>query len=41
MLSEFDDFHCQGDILENPENEPRKDMYVMTVDPEDAPDKPE
>ncbi|KAI5067230.1 hypothetical protein GOP47_0017758 [Adiantum capillus-veneris] len=31
----------EGDILENPENEPKKDMYVMTVDPEDAPDTPE
>ncbi|KAF9613377.1 hypothetical protein IFM89_007455 [Coptis chinensis] len=31
----------EGDILEDPANEPRKDMYVMTVDPEDAPDQPE
>ncbi|KAL6996994.1 argininosuccinate synthase [Sarracenia purpurea var. burkii] len=31
----------EGDILEDPANEPRKDMYVMTVDPEDAPDEPE
>lgn len=31
----------EGDILENPENEPKKDMFVMTVDPEEAPDKPE
>eukprot|EP00250_Pteridium_aquilinum_P018491 c24115_g2_i1 orf=250-1692(-) len=31
----------EGDILENPENEPKKDMYVMTVDPEEAPDTPE
>ncbi|XP_042492869.1 argininosuccinate synthase, chloroplastic-like [Macadamia integrifolia] len=31
----------EGDILEDPANEPMKDMYMMTVDPEDAPDKPE
>lgn len=31
----------QGDILEDPANEPEKDMFVMTVDPEDAPDTPE
>lgn len=31
----------KGDILEDPANEPRKDMYMMTVDPEDAPNKPE
>ncbi|CAK9172111.1 unnamed protein product [Ilex paraguariensis] len=31
----------EGDILEDPANEPKKDMYMMTVDPEDAPDKPE
>ncbi|KAF3779638.1 Argininosuccinate synthase [Nymphaea thermarum] len=31
----------EGDILEDPANEPRKDMYMMSVDPEDAPDKPE
>ncbi|KAB1217335.1 Argininosuccinate synthase, chloroplastic [Morella rubra] len=31
----------EGDILEDPANEPRKDMYMMTVDPEDAPNKPE
>lgn len=31
----------QGDILEDPANEPAKDMYVMSVDPEDAPDTPE
>ncbi|KAH7388010.1 hypothetical protein KP509_16G053400 [Ceratopteris richardii] len=31
----------EGDILENPENEPKKDMYLMSLDPEDAPDKPE
>ncbi|XP_073013065.1 argininosuccinate synthase, chloroplastic-like [Typha latifolia] len=27
----------EGDILEDPANEPKKDMYMMTVDPEDAP----
>lgn len=32
---------AQGDILEDPANEPKKDMYVLTVDPEDAPDTPE
>lgn len=31
----------KGDILEDPANEPKKDMYMMSVDPEDAPDKPE
>lgn len=31
----------EGDILEDPANEPKKDMYMMTVDPEDAPDQPE
>ncbi|KAF6165125.1 hypothetical protein GIB67_000709 [Kingdonia uniflora] len=31
----------EGDILEDPAKEPRKDMYMMSVDPEDAPDQPE
>ncbi|KAM7471505.1 hypothetical protein LguiA_009688 [Lonicera macranthoides] len=31
----------EGDILEDPANEPQKDMYMMSVDPEDAPNKPE
>eukprot|EP00262_Sarcandra_glabra_P004522 TRINITY_DN15608_c0_g1_i3.p1 TRINITY_DN15608_c0_g1~~TRINITY_DN15608_c0_g1_i3.p1 ORF type:complete len:456 (+),score=73.87 TRINITY_DN15608_c0_g1_i3:323-1690(+) len=31
----------EGDILEDPANEPRKDMYMMSVDPEDAPEEPE
>lgn len=31
----------EGDILEDPANEPVEDMYVMTVDPKDAPDTPE
>ncbi|KAJ8767043.1 hypothetical protein K2173_012554 [Erythroxylum novogranatense] len=31
----------EGDILEDPANEPKKDMYMMTVDPEDAPTQPE
>ncbi|KAJ7522169.1 hypothetical protein O6H91_19G086100 [Diphasiastrum complanatum] len=31
----------EGDILEDPANEPKKDMFVMTVDPEEAPDTPE
>uniref|UniRef100_M4DRR3 argininosuccinate synthase n=1 Tax=Brassica campestris TaxID=3711 RepID=M4DRR3_BRACM len=31
----------EGDILEDPANEPKKDMYMMSVDPEDAPDQPE
>ncbi|KAE8736305.1 Argininosuccinate synthase [Hibiscus syriacus] len=30
----------QGDILEDPANEPKKDMYMMSVDLEDAPDEP-
>ncbi|KAI7735084.1 hypothetical protein M8C21_004953, partial [Ambrosia artemisiifolia] len=28
-----------GDILEDPANEPKKDMYMMSIDPEDVPDK--
>lgn len=28
----------KGDILEDPAVEPSKDMFMMTVDPEDAPD---
>ena len=31
----------KGDILEDPANEPKKDMYMMSVDPEDAPNQPE
>eukprot|EP00245_Coleochaete_scutata_P006758 TRINITY_DN21536_c0_g1_i1.p1 TRINITY_DN21536_c0_g1~~TRINITY_DN21536_c0_g1_i1.p1 ORF type:complete len:491 (+),score=115.07 TRINITY_DN21536_c0_g1_i1:91-1563(+) len=31
----------EGDVLEDPANEPKKDMFVMSVDPEDAPDTPE
>lgn len=31
----------EGDILEDPANEPKKDMYMLTVDPEDAPNQPE
>ncbi|XP_039035665.1 LOW QUALITY PROTEIN: argininosuccinate synthase, chloroplastic-like [Hibiscus syriacus] len=31
----------EGDILEDPANEPKKDMYMMSVDPEDAPDEPQ
>ncbi|GJX41372.1 argininosuccinate synthase, chloroplastic [Tanacetum coccineum] len=31
----------EGDIMEDPANEPKKDMYMMSVDPEDAPNKPE
>uniref|UniRef100_A0A1D1XKY7 argininosuccinate synthase n=1 Tax=Anthurium amnicola TaxID=1678845 RepID=A0A1D1XKY7_9ARAE len=31
----------EGDILEDPANEPARDMYMMTVDPEDAPNTPE
>ncbi|WOK97413.1 argininosuccinate synthase, chloroplastic isoform X1 [Canna indica] len=31
----------EGDILEDPANEPKKDMYMMSVDPEDAPNQPE
>ena len=31
----------KGDILEDPANEPKKDMYMLTVDPEDAPNEPE
>ncbi|MCL7037477.1 hypothetical protein MKW94_025542, partial [Papaver nudicaule] len=30
----------EGDILEDPANEPAKDMFMMSVDPEDAPDQP-
>ena len=31
----------EGDDLENPANPPHKDMYLVTCDPEDAPDQPE
>ncbi|PKA54597.1 Argininosuccinate synthase, chloroplastic [Apostasia shenzhenica] len=31
----------EGDILEDPTNEPKKEMYMLTVDPEDAPNQPE
>ncbi|RYR14595.1 hypothetical protein Ahy_B04g071220 [Arachis hypogaea] len=31
----------EGDILEDPANEPKKDMYMMSVAPEDAPNQPE
>ncbi|MQM15233.1 hypothetical protein Taro_048175 [Colocasia esculenta] len=31
----------EGDILEDPANEPAKDMYMMSVDPEAAPNTPE
>ncbi|KAA8542139.1 hypothetical protein F0562_023291 [Nyssa sinensis] len=31
----------EGDILEDPANEPNEDMYMMTTDPKDAPDQPE
>lgn len=31
----------EGGVLEDPCNAPDKDMFVLTVDPEDAPDKPE
>ncbi|KAL9272597.1 Argininosuccinate synthase, chloroplastic-like protein [Drosera capensis] len=31
----------EGDILEDPLNEPKKDMFMMSVDPEDAPNQPE
>jgi argininosuccinate synthase len=31
----------EGGILEDPWNAPPKDMFMLTTDPEDAPDKPE
>ncbi|KAL0535302.1 hypothetical protein IC582_029631 [Cucumis melo] len=31
----------EGDVLEDPANEPKKDMYMMSADPEDAPNEPE
>ncbi|KAL5206494.1 hypothetical protein ABZP36_034703 [Zizania latifolia] len=31
----------EGDILEDPANEPKEDMYMMSVAPENAPSKPE
>jgi argininosuccinate synthase len=31
----------KGDILEDPANEPKEDMYMMSTSPEAAPDKPE
>ncbi|KAF5934489.1 hypothetical protein HYC85_030660 [Camellia sinensis] len=30
-----------GDILEDPAKEPNKDMYMMTIGPEDAPNQPD
>ncbi|KAL2529293.1 Argininosuccinate synthase [Forsythia ovata] len=34
-------FFYIGDILEDPANEPKEDMYMMSVDPKDAPNQPE
>jgi argininosuccinate synthase len=31
----------EGGVLENPDNPPRKDMFVLTRDPEDAPNRAE
>ena len=31
----------EGGILEDPNSEPEKEMFLLTVDPEDAPDTPE
>ncbi|KAK8948274.1 hypothetical protein KSP40_PGU001396 [Platanthera guangdongensis] len=31
----------EGDVLEDPANEPKKDMYMLTIDPEDAPNQSE
>ena len=31
----------EAGILENPDTTPPKDMWKLTVDPTDAPDKPE
>jgi argininosuccinate synthase len=31
----------KGDVLEDPANEPKKDMYMLTADPEDALNQPE
>lgn len=31
----------EGDILEDPANEPKEDMYMMSASPESAPDQPE
>jgi argininosuccinate synthase len=31
----------QGDILEDPANEPKEDTYMMSVAPENAPSEPE
>ncbi|CAL5362303.1 unnamed protein product [Camellia sinensis] len=31
----------EGDILEDPAKEPNKDMYMMTIEPEDTPNQPE
>ena len=30
---------CEGDILKDLANELKKNMYVMTVDPEEAPEE--
>lgn len=40
-MSELFPLMLKGDILEDPANEPKKDMYMMSVDPEDAPNTPE
>lgn len=31
----------KGDVLEDSANEPKKDIYMLTVDPEDAPNQPD
>ncbi|XP_058787742.1 argininosuccinate synthase, chloroplastic-like [Vicia villosa] len=31
----------EGDVLEDPAHEPKKDMYMLTADPEDAPNQAE
>lgn len=41
LMSELFPLMLKGDILEDPANEPKKDMYMMSVDPEDAPNTPE
>jgi len=40
-LIHFQFVTMKGDVLEDPANEPKKDMYMLTVDPEDATNEPE
>ncbi|GER42814.1 argininosuccinate synthase [Striga asiatica] len=41
IIVERDICGTNGDILEDPANEPKEDMYMMSVDPKEAPDQPQ